>query len=290
MQEIRPALAANFHSGAEVVNYPWDTWTTFHTDDSWYRKISREYADTVHANSPEGYMTFRNNGITRGIDWYQVFGGRQDYLNYYLNGREVTIELSNNKIPAANQLENYWNYNRKSMIRYISKALTGFSGTVTDSASGNPLFSRIRIINHDRITDNSFVFSRGDNGNYFRLVGEGNYQVVFSATGHKYKIVNVAVSEGELTNIDMTLSTGFSITPFPNPFYDKFFFDIPYSGYTLEVTIMDLLGRKAKFIRLPVTTAGKQEIPTRGLAPGSYIIHVSYNQHTWQFKVIRGGD
>jgi hypothetical protein len=290
MQEILPALAVNFHSGAEVVNYPWDTWSTFHADNSWYRNISREYADTVHAYSPEGYMTFRNNGITRGIDWYQVFGSRQDYLNYYLNGREVTIELSNNKIPAADQIENYWNYNKKSMIRYISKALTGFNGTVTDSASGNPLFSRIRIINHDRSTDNSFVFSREDNGNYFRLIGEGNYQVVFSATGHKYKITNVTVNNGELTNVDMILSSQFSLMPFPNPFYDKFYFDIPYAGYKLDVTIMDLLGRKAKFIQLPVTTAGKQEIPTHGLAPGVYIIHVSYNHHTWQFKAIKGED
>jgi len=287
MKDIRPALAANFHGGAELVNYPWDTWVTYHPDDFWYRRISRKYADTVHTYSPDGYMTFQNNGITRGIDWYQVYGSRQDYLNYYLSGREVTIELSNNKIPPASQIIDLWNYNKKSLVQYIANALTGFSGTVTDSASGEPLFARIRIINHDRTTDNSFVFTRAENGRYFRLINEGTYQVVFSATGHMYKIVNVIVKPGELTRVNMSLSTGFTINPYPNPFSDKFSLDIPYSGYMLDVTFIDLSGRKVKIVRHPVESSGVQTIETDGLAPGYYFIHVSYNDQTWLFKGIK---
>jgi len=32
--------AANFHGGAELVNYPWDTWSRRHADDAWYQMIS----------------------------------------------------------------------------------------------------------------------------------------------------------------------------------------------------------------------------------------------------------
>ena len=38
-------VAANFHGGAEVVNYPWDTWSTLNPDDSWWQNVSRSYAD-----------------------------------------------------------------------------------------------------------------------------------------------------------------------------------------------------------------------------------------------------
>ncbi|NJO88828.1 MAG: hypothetical protein HC831_07620 [Chloroflexia bacterium] len=84
-------LSANFHGGAEVVNYPWDTWYTYeklHADDAWYQEISHEYADTAHANSTNYMITldFEPNpsGITHGATWYAVTGGRQDYVNYYL--------------------------------------------------------------------------------------------------------------------------------------------------------------------------------------------------------------
>ncbi len=100
-------ISANFHGGAEVVNYPWDTWSTRHADDQWFQDISHMYADTVHAFS-SGYMTGFNNGITNGWDWYEVDGGRQDYMTYFRGGREVTIELSSTKLLPANELPAHW--------------------------------------------------------------------------------------------------------------------------------------------------------------------------------------
>lgn len=79
-------LSANFHGGAEVVNYPWDTWSRLHTDNTWWIFVSRQYADTAHAHSPTGYMAGFNNGITNGYAWYRITGGRQDYMTYFQQG------------------------------------------------------------------------------------------------------------------------------------------------------------------------------------------------------------
>ncbi|HLO61260.1 MAG TPA: M14 family zinc carboxypeptidase [Bacteroidales bacterium] len=285
MSMIKPVLSANFHGGAEVVNYPWDTWESRHADESWYKLISRAYTDTVHAHAPLGYMTFLNNGITRGISWYQVYGGRQDYVNYYLNGREVTIELGDDKIPPENDLVKYWDYNKRSLLGYMEEMYTGFAGTVVDSLTGLPLRARVRIIEHD--FDNSFVYTRNDDGSYYRLIQEGTYQVVYTATGYSPKIVNVSVENRHLTISDIKLGKGFGMTVYPNPFTSHFCLDIPYSGYNLDILFIDMLGRAVKIITIPVKYSGQVDIPVEHLAPGKYVIHVMYNGQSWNFPVLK---
>ena len=49
-------ISANMHSGAEVCNYPWDTWSTLTADDNWWEYVSHEYADSCQANSGNGYF------------------------------------------------------------------------------------------------------------------------------------------------------------------------------------------------------------------------------------------
>ena len=101
----RFVLSANFHSGEEVVNYPWDRWSRDHPDKEWFYMISRAYADTVHRHAPYGYMNYLDNGVTNGYYWYPVNGGRQDYVTYELQGREVTIELDSDYITPVQQFK-----------------------------------------------------------------------------------------------------------------------------------------------------------------------------------------
>jgi hypothetical protein len=230
-------------------------------------------------------MTFLNNGITRGISWYQVYGGRQDYVNYYLNGREVTIELGDDKIPPENDLVNYWEYNKRSLIGYMEEMYTGFAGTVVDSLTGSPLRARIRIIGHD--FDNSFVYTRNDDGSYYRLIQEGTYHVVFTATGYSPKLVYVTVEKGHLTTSDIKLGKGFDLTVYPNPFASYFYLDIPYPGYNLEILFIDMLGRAVKVESIPVKYSGRVIIPVEHLAAGHYIIHVMYNGESWNFPAFK---
>ena len=51
------SMAANFHGGEEVFNYPWDTWAKLAADDTWWQFVGHEYVDTVHVYSPSTYFS-----------------------------------------------------------------------------------------------------------------------------------------------------------------------------------------------------------------------------------------
>ncbi len=194
------ALSANLHSGAVVVNYPWDTWESSirtHVDDAWWKLVSHEYADTAQANSSGGYFTDFDNGITEGGDWYTVYGGRQDYMTYFKQGREFTLELSYQKMLDANLLPDHWNYNFNSLLLYIKQSLYGIRGIITDSETGAPIRAKVSIDGHD--DDNSFVFSSENVGDYHRFILAGNYDVTFSKEGYDSQTYNLNVTDYNTT-------------------------------------------------------------------------------------------
>lgn len=201
-------LSANFHGGKEVVNYPWDCFERYHADDLWYWTISRAYADTAQAYSPTGYMDDLDDGITNGWEWYPVYGGRQDYMNYWHGDREVTIELSTIKLVSASTLPAYWDYNKVALFDYISHSLTGIRGTVTNLHTGLPVAATVFIPNHD--IDNSQVRTDFETGNYHRMIAPGTYDLTFTADGYQeYSVFNVTVVEGGITVVNIQLD--------PNP-------------------------------------------------------------------------
>jgi PKD repeat protein len=202
-EEHHFVMSANFHGGAEVVNYPWDTWAKLTADDDWWIYVSREYADTVHANATSGYMTELENGITNGYAWYTISGGRQDYMNYYQRCREVTIELSDNKTPPASSLPGYWNYNYRSLLNYMEQCRFGLRGVITSSETGQPMEARIFIEGHDK--DHSDVYSALPVGDYHRMLKAGTYNVTYSAPGFVPKTITVTIQDGQATVQDVQL-------------------------------------------------------------------------------------
>ncbi|MCF8224593.1 MAG: hypothetical protein K9J30_01800 [Bacteroidales bacterium] len=180
MQDKEFNLSANLHSGAEVVNYPWDHKSDLHPDNDWFILISREYADEATLINP-AYMDEFTDGITNGYAWYDIYGGRQDYVTYYLQGRELTLELSNvKKVPSEN-LETYWNYNKWSLINLITQAKYGIHGNITSNKDGSPVRAKIRVDKHDDST--SWVQSDSISGNFYRYIKEGIYDLIIEAEG-----------------------------------------------------------------------------------------------------------
>ncbi len=196
-------LSANFHGGAEVFNYPWDTWTRDHADLDWFINVGRQYADQAQADGPLGYMDALNNGITNGFAWFEVDGGRQDYMNYWQACREITLELSNVKNPAGPSLPGFWDANRQALLDYLNQSLTGIRGLVTDEM-GNPLAASIEVIGRD--IDNSQVITDPALGDYHRLLLPGSYDLRFSANGYATQdIPNIIVLAGDASVIDVAL-------------------------------------------------------------------------------------
>jgi hypothetical protein len=202
-------LCANFHGGAEVINYPWDAWSNgypdyvSHADEVWYQFISHLYADTCQTYSPSNYMNGFDDGITNGGAWYVTHGNRQDYMNWYMKSREVTMEISDTKLLPANLLPAHWEYNKRSFLNYIESVLYGVRGIVTDTI-GAPLNAFIKTLNHDTL--NSEIRTDSLNGNYHRMLAEGTYTFVFSAANHFPDTINgVTVNNFQTTWLDVEL-------------------------------------------------------------------------------------
>jgi hypothetical protein len=204
-QTNRFVLSVNFHGGAEVVNYPWDTWARLHPDNNWWIWISRCYADTVHKYAPSTYLRDLNNGITNGCAWYRITGGRQDYFTYFARGREVTIEISATKLISASLLPAHWEYNKRSFLDYMEKSLYGINGVVTNQL-GNPVKAKITVVGFD--FDQSEIYSDSLTGFYVRMIQPGTYSLKFEADSCVTQVINnITVSNYNLVNLNVQLQS-----------------------------------------------------------------------------------
>jgi len=277
----RFVLSANFHSGEEVVNYPWDRWSRDHADKSWFYAISRAYADTVHLHAPSGYMDYLDNGVTNGYDWYPIYGGRQDYTTWELQGREVTIELDNDYITPEEELNALWEYNYRSLLGFLENAMRGISGLVTDAKNGQPVPAKIFIDGHDR--DNSHVYSDTVTGEYTRLLEPGTWDLTFTAAGYQERVIsNLVLAAGEGISLDVEMEPVLSpvdttnpekplLYPNPGTTFIKAVLPENLRG-TINIKIFSPAGVKLSDYNTVSFPGNPVLIDTRWLAPGSYIV------------------
>ena len=204
-------LSANFHGGAQVVNYPYDNGTPSGTyslcpEDAWFIHLSRIYA-TPNPDIMNGGFT---NGITNGCEWYAIFGGRQDWMYHWYGGRETTIELSNIKNPAGSTLPQKWENNKESLLAYIEESLKGIRGIVTDGQNNHPLRAKIEV----QSIPSSPVFSDSAVGDYHRFILPGTYNLIISAAGYfPDTVANVVVTDTAVTYLNIALQQNTVFVP-----------------------------------------------------------------------------
>ena len=202
-QEYLFTMSANYHGGAELMNYPWDTYQPICADDAWWQLVSSEYVSLCRQVS-SSYMTDTySSGITNGYAWYTISGSRQDYMNYYGKCREVTVECSSVKTPSASQMPNFWNINHNSMLAYMEQCFNGIHGVVTDANTGAPVVATVTIVGHDH--HGSEVTSHLPAGDYHRVIKGGNYTVRFTANGYEAYQTTVTVADNEAVTLDVQL-------------------------------------------------------------------------------------
>lgn len=281
MSERRFVLSANFHSGEEVVNYPWDRWGFGHADDDWFYTVSREWADTVHLHSPAGYMDYLDNGVTRGYDWYSIFGGRQDYVTYDLHGREITVELDEDYITPVAELDDLWEYNYRSMLGYLENALYGIRGMVSDKYTGKPVPAVIFIAGHDK--DNSHVLCDTASGVFTRLISGGLYDLSLSASGYRDTVIsNINVVKGVRSEIEIQMTPlvkppdpEIPLAPllYPNPCRGEVNILLPEGlDGSLDIRVFGLSGKLALRSVVEAVEGQPFKLDLSRLADGEYII------------------
>ena len=200
-------MSANFHSGAELLNYPWDSWRTSqrtHADDNWYRYICQNYASLCQAEDT-AYLRGEDNGksVTEGGDWYVIRGSRQDYMNFYQHCREVTVEISPYHIYDTTILPTYWTKNKNALLSYAMECDYGFWGVVTDAVTHEPVEAMIKVLNHDIFY--SEVYSYLPLGAYHRPIMAGTYTVEVSAPCYQTVTFTVTTKPGTKVRCDVEL-------------------------------------------------------------------------------------
>ena len=282
LQEHSFNMSANIHSGAEVVNYPWDHSYTLHADNDWFYFVSREYADEARAVDPD-YMALFDDGVTNGAQWYRINGGRQDYVTWYLGGRELTLELSNEFLLESELLDEYWMKNERSLLNYMAQCLYGIRGRVSDSESGAALEARIEIPGYDQ--DYSLVYSSAGHGDFYRFLEEGSYELVVSAPGYiSDTIPMVQVEDYKATPLDIKLEPAintvdtedaFSTRLYPNPAGDRLYINpgsMAPGPLDLKIISMDgvLLLREELYFSGTPLEIGLEQVPA-----GPYLVRLS---------------
>ncbi len=229
-------LSINLHGGAEVCNYPWDTWTENekrHPDTEWFITLCQEFVSQVRDAGGNNYFSdVTYSGITNGGDWYRIYGSRQDWQNWYTKTRELTLEISTSKTPSSNLLPNYWNKLKEGLIEFMHNSLTGVEGVIKDINSQEIIENAtIEVTNIDY--DSLFTYSN-HHGYYFRSLLCGNYQIKISAQGYNDTLVNINIENNTTKTQDIYLSpSSTSLSShekseqepliFPNPCSDKLF-------------------------------------------------------------------
>ncbi|GBF96908.1 carboxypeptidase D [Raphidocelis subcapitata] len=203
------AASANMHEGAVVTNYPFDSYSdprqrsgpNAAPEDATFRFLSHTYANkhAFMARSQEF-----PGGITNGADWYEIHGGMQDW-NYLAAGTmELTLELSQDKYPAASRLPALWEENRDALLALAATAaLGGVRGNVT--AGGAPVAATLYVKPPSGYPGKPVPFyADKDFGFYARPLPPGRHTIVASAPGFEPAEAELSVpsdGSGAVANI-----------------------------------------------------------------------------------------
>jgi subtilisin-like proprotein convertase family protein len=196
-EEQTSILSANFHTGALVVNYPWDSTWDYNPDDNLFHDISLTYSSTNLPMWNNPYPSYADSGVIRGVEWYLIHGGMQDWNYYWMGCNGVTIELSYpDKWPSASTLPDFWDDNRESMLNYMARVHDGVRGLVTDASTKLPVAATVEVQGIDQE-----VYTDADVGDYHRMLLPGTYDLDFTAAGYSPVTVEDVVVVAESTTV-----------------------------------------------------------------------------------------
>lgn len=294
IQKHNFTLSANFHTGAVLVNYPWDGVESgiegYELNDCpdslWFKSVSKVYT----ASNPDmANSTEFKNGITNGAKWYAIYGGRQDWVYVYNQGRETTVELTNDGVLAPDELVRQWTINKESLLAYFEQAGKGIHGIVRND-KGEPLFAQIRL----KEIPETDVKTDSTTGYFARLTYPGIYNIEISSPGYnKYEIKNFDFKSIDYKFLEITLSneksdvrTGDLASNY-NVEFNSGVFNFDNMNEEATISIYDMVGANVSYLTKPLGFDYIRFSNYSSLTPGVYFAVIRSNNYVKSIKIIK---
>jgi PKD repeat protein len=177
----------NFHSGIEILAYPWSYRTDPTRDNEHINQMAGVYANA------SGYSNFQYG---QGYNiMYAINGSTKDFQYGSLGNIGWSIEISSDKQPPSSQISYYYNANKPAMLAIINQCGWGISGMVTDSVTGEPVRASIWVNNYFPVYTDPLV------GDYHKYLTPGTYTVKVVANGYQSKTVTNVIVPGQGTAV-----------------------------------------------------------------------------------------
>ena len=271
----------DYHAGTETAIYPYSGISRRTVDNTWWKYVTRIYADLAQENGPSGYYDNCDNGICHGYSelGYVAQGTTKDWFYYYMHARGISNELTSRKLVYESDLEMYWEANLDATLAYIQEVLNGIRGTVVDEVTKVGLPAKVWVENHDTNQDSSFMYadSGGGHGNYYRPIYQGTYDVTYSCPGCESKTIeDISVTNGEATIVNVELDCGSTFVDAPQEIKKPDMLILPFK-HGIKIYFKDLMhfGRAAiydvngKLIKTLSIEPGKKSILWDGISDNS---------------------
>jgi len=215
-----------FHSGAVLINMPFDYKSKIIDNEypeeyNLITSMALSYARGGFSSNPDVYTKVYNSdygdyidlveGTINGGDWYVVTGSLQDWSYLHTGCIDMTVEVARSNPSTIEGIDAVYSYNQGSLLDYIEKAGYGVHGRVTSSAEPDGVKDvEITVVydNGSGITGDIIV-KTDSKGYYHRILGAGNYNLVFRKSGYSDKpFPGVSVpTDSSLTEQNVTLTT-----------------------------------------------------------------------------------
>jgi len=192
MYEHQFVIHTSYHSGVEMLIYPWGYRPALCPDnDNMY------HAATAYV-SASTYPVLTYGAAYEHL--YPVNGSSMDTYYGLMGSVGWTMEISEDKQPPTSQLLTYYNYNLPSMIAMTEYSGYGLQGTVTDAETGEPIAATIFV---DTLYP---CFTDPAVGDYHKYLISGSYSITAIASGYQSMTKNnIMVTSLNTTTCDFGL-------------------------------------------------------------------------------------
>jgi len=204
VSQHRFEVSANLHGGSEVMNYPWDSFTSRERpveNADWWKAVCKRFVDTCRQRSRSIFTDVNSQGYIAGGDWYVISNGRQDYMNYYHNMREMTMEVSSEKKLPSENLQRYWNIQGDALINYIKEVLPAGDTIPPDTTSSDTTHVGINNSQFSILNSQFQVFPNPTRDEVFISTGDGIRRIdlsdrpagiyILNVKGRPYKVIKL---------------------------------------------------------------------------------------------------